>query len=264
MELRKWATRILSADTLEEKLFEPDSLTDKEPGSPFFWDQPTRPVGMQFQRHSRKDKLPSLIHLDKVESRAACLHRFAGHELLAVEIMAYALLAFPEAPKHFRRGLANTLCEEQEHVRLYNRAMQRLGISFGDLPLYRHFWAYTPHLSTPEKYLTVMSLTLEMANLDFAPIYGKAFAEHGDFESSKLMQRILSDEIAHVSFGWNWLKKFKSQEMSEWTAWLHNLPEILPPSRAKGSVFHEQHRRQAGVSEDWITAFKSYTNQTES
>jgi len=36
MELRSFATRILSADTLEEKLFQPDSMTDKEPGAPMF------------------------------------------------------------------------------------------------------------------------------------------------------------------------------------------------------------------------------------
>jgi len=33
MELREWAIGILSADTLEGKLFEPDELTDLIPGA---------------------------------------------------------------------------------------------------------------------------------------------------------------------------------------------------------------------------------------
>ncbi len=49
-----------------------------------------------------------------------------------------------------------------------------------------------------------MSLTFEMANLDFAPTYGKTFHECGDEDAAELMKQILKDEIAHVAFGWNW------------------------------------------------------------
>ncbi|MBS0629334.1 MAG: DUF455 family protein [Verrucomicrobia bacterium] len=257
MELREWATRILSADTLAEKLLEPGILTDNDPGSSLFWDEPTRPTGMHFNKHSRKDKLPKLPTLHKAENRAACLHRFAGHELLAVEIMAYALLAYPQAPKHFRKGVANTLREEQEHVRLYIAQLERLGMNFGDLPLYKHFWAYTPYLRTPDQYVSVMSLTFEMANLDFAPLYGAAFAANGDEQASQLMQQILKDEIAHVSFGWNWLKKLKSPGSPQWDAWLKALPPNLPPTRAMGPIFQEENRLKAGVSQEWIDNLRS-------
>lgn len=253
MELRDWALRILSGDTLQEKLLTPDSLTDDEPGVSLFWKEPVRPQGMHFCPHTRKNKLPKMHEHNHPDKRAACLHRFAGHELLAVEIMAYALLAFPEAPKHFRRGVANILREEQVHVQLYIERMKGLGISFGDLPLYKHFWAYTPFLRTPEQYISVMSLTFEMANLDFAPYYRDSFASHGDEPSAALMQRILNDEIAHVSFGYNWLKKLKSAEQSTWQAWTNALPKNLPISRATGPVFMAEHREKAGIPEEWIS-----------
>ncbi len=256
MELRDWAIRILSADTLEEKLLSPEHLTDCDPGTPLIFSEPIRPAGMQFQRHNSCQKLPPFHDHRHPDKRAVCLHRFAGHELLAVEIMAHALLAFPEAPKHFRKGVANTLKEEQEHVRLYITRMNALGLSFGDLPLYRHFWAHVPHLTCPIRYLTVMSLTFEMANLDFAPLYGTSFAKAGDMESAALMQRILEDEISHVSFGINWLKKLKKPEENEWDLWEQNLPSLMTPSRAKGFIYHEDHRRKAGVPEDWIQKLK--------
>lgn len=139
MELREWALSILEADSLERKLAHPGELTDDEPGPPLFWKEPVRPQGMGFTWRTREEKLPPFHDHHDPDKRAVCLHRFAGHELLAVEIMAFALLAFPDAPKHFRRGLANTLHEEQGHVRLYMEAMEKLGIRFGDLPLYRHF-----------------------------------------------------------------------------------------------------------------------------
>jgi hypothetical protein len=98
MEIRDWAIQILSADRLEDKLSCPDSLTDLCPGPALLWKEPARPPGMGFEKHTRRDKLPRVNEMNNPDKRAVCLHRFAGHELLAVEIMAYALLAFPEAP----------------------------------------------------------------------------------------------------------------------------------------------------------------------
>lgn len=256
MELRDWAIRILSADTLEEKLFTPSELTDREPGPPLVFNEPTRPAGMGFQRHTSREKLPAFHEHRHPDKRAACLHRFAGHELLAVEIMAHALIAFPDAPRHFRRGVANTLREEQEHVRLYMERMEAMGLKFGDLPLYRHFWSHVPHLTDPIRYLSVMSLTFEMANLDFAPMYGKSFARAGDEPSAALMQRILEDEISHVSFGINWLNKLKKEEESAWDVWKGSLPALMTPARAKGFLLNEEPRRRAGVPQEWIDNLK--------
>lgn len=257
IELRDWAIRILSADTLEEKLFTPEHLTDHHPGLPMIWNEPARPVGMGFRRRSKEEKLPPFHEHEKSDKRAVCLHRFAGHELLAVEIMAYALLRFPQAPSSFRRGIANTLKEEQEHVRLYIIELNRLGVRFGDLPLYRHFWCHTPYLTTPLSYVSVMSLTFEMANLDFAPMYGHSFERSGDPQAAKLMARILKDEIAHVAFGWGWLKRMKEQGITNWDAWQNALSPLLTPKRARGFMLHENHRLQAGISQDWINKLKN-------
>ena len=252
MELREWAVRILTADTLEEKLLCPEILTDKDPGSPLIFDEPTRPPHMGFNKRRKEEKLPPFQNHGSAENRAVCLHRFAGHELLAVEIMAQALAAFPNAPKSFRRGVAHTLKEEQGHVRLYMERMEELGCRFGDLPLYRHFWNHVPYLiASPICYISTMSLTFEMANLDFAPLYRKSFKHFGDPKSAALMEQILHDEIHHVSFGWRWLNQFKGT-LAPWDAWTSSLNPRLNPSRAKGFVLHPEPRRKAGIPEDWI------------
>lgn len=257
MELRDWAIAILSAETIEQKLFEPVELTDHLPGLPLIWQEPVRPPGMHFNRKTKEDKLPSFQDHGDPHHRAICLHRFAGHELLAVEIMAYTILAFPEASPSFRRGVAHTLREEQEHVRLYMKQMKRLGVEFGDLPLYKHFWKHTPAIRSPVHYISIMSLTFEMANLDFAPMYGKSFAHYNDVESSQLMATILKDEISHVRFGWQWLKKLKDENETEWEAWEKILSTtLLTPKRAKGFFLHEEHRQKAGISNDWILKLK--------
>lgn len=256
MEIRDLCIQILGGQTLEDKLFSPLVLTDENPGPALLWDTPSRPIGMEFKKHSKEEKLPPFHEHGSLDKRAVCLHRFAGHELLAVEIMAYALLAFPDSPKHFRKGLLNTLKEEQEHVRLYTARLLEMGVKLGDLPLYKHFWSYTPFLNSPLQYLSVMSLTFEMANLDFAPLYGKSFQRHGDPSSAALMNRILQDEMDHVSFGMHWLNKLKDPQESSWDSWRKNVPERLTVKRAKGFCLFEEHRRKAGVPEEWITAMK--------
>ncbi len=258
MELREWAIHILSADRIEDKLFDPSLFSDDHPGSPLFWNEPTRPPGMQFSTHTRKkDKLPPFQDHHNPDNRAICLHRFAGHELLAVEIMAFALLAFPDAPRSFRMGLANTLREEQTHVKLYMAQMERLGLKFGDLPLYKHFWQQTSYLTCPIKYVSMMSLTFEMANLDFAPHYGASFKRNGDLDSYELMKQILRDEISHVRFGMRWIEKLKSTDQDAFLLYKESITPHLPLKRGRGFIFQEANRQAAGVPENWIQALKN-------
>lgn len=257
MELREWAIRILSADSLEEKLLHPDVLTDHDPGEPLLFDEPVRPIGMGFHRRTKEEKLPPFQEHRSPDNRAICLHRFAGHELLAVEIMAHALTAFPDAPKAFRKGIAHTLQEEQGHVKMYMARMEQMGLRFGDLPLYKHFWNHVPYLTSPIRYISVMSLTFEMANLDFAPLYGRSFAAFGDDKSAALMAQILKDEINHVSFGYRWLNRLKGENDGAWESWIQNLSPKLSPSRAKGFVLMEENRRKAGIPDEWIEKLKN-------
>jgi uncharacterized ferritin-like protein (DUF455 family) len=257
MEIRDFALRILTATSLDEKLLTCEEFTDFTPGKPLFFNEPSRPEGMHFKTRSKEDKLPPFHEHHDPYKRALCLHRFAGHELLAVEIMAYVLLLFPDAPKTFRKGLLNTLIEEQGHVKIYIERLKALGVNFGDFDLYKHFWSHTPHLTSPLQYVSMMSLTFEMANLDFAPLYGKSFERNGDHESAKLMAQIFNDEIMHVRFGFRWLQNFKQQHLSDWQAWTESLPPKIHPRRAKGFVFHEDHRKMAGVSQEWIDNFKT-------
>ncbi len=256
MELRDWATQVLSSDNLEDKLFTPDTLTDQNPGPAYLFDEPARTPEMRFRTRTKEEKLPSFNEHHDSEKRAICLHRFCGHELLAVEIMAQALLSFPDAPRTFRMGVANTLKEEQEHVRLYETRLREMGVEFGDLPLYRHFWIHVPYLDTPSHYLSAMSLTFEMANLDFAPMYRDSFARNGDEKSTKLMQRILDDEINHVSFGYHMLKKL-NKGSNLWSIYENSLTPFLTLRRARGPSFHPEHRKSAGIPEDWIEKFSN-------
>ena len=106
--------------------------------------------------------------LEKKEERGRLLHFFANHELLATELMALVLLKFPDAPATFRKGVLQTLKDEQEHTRLYLARMKACGIEFGALPVSGYFWRCVAPMENPIDYVAGLCLTFEQANLDFA------------------------------------------------------------------------------------------------
>lgn len=266
MTVRDYAEKILLANTLEEKLAPPPPGLSLDPPNKLSYrtpDLPGRPQILLPRRPSEtRTKLPSAEQLASEEHRSVLLHFFCNHELIAVELMALALLKFPDAPDAFRRGLLHTLQDEQEHTRLYMSRMAATGMTFGEHSLSRMIWDHISTMTSPIEYVSRLSLTFEQSNLDFAKHYSGAFARAGDEESSALLARIYKDEIAHVGYGLKWLRRFKDQKESDWDAWHNSLARPLTPIRAKapeGSVpFNEEGRRMAGLNDDFIRNLELY------
>src|ERR1035437_5275068 len=126
MELREFAGRILFVTTLEEKLQCPADITDEQLGSQLATPAaPGRPVDLHFKSTGTgRDEFPGTRRLEQERERGRLLDFFANHELLAPELMALVLLRFPDSPAAFRKGVLQTLKDEQEHTRLYLKRMQ--------------------------------------------------------------------------------------------------------------------------------------------
>lgn len=255
------ATRVLFTRDLGEKLRPaplsslPDTASEEtnrlELGSVL----PARPDELRFaQASAARPPLPGRPGLVDEKSRGILLHFFANHELLAAELMALALLKFPDAPPEFRRGLAATLREEQRHTRWYLARMKECGVAFGEYPLSPYFWDAVSPMESPLDYVSRLSLTFEQANLDYARHFGGILAEAGDVKSASILRRIYEDEISHVGYGLHWFRRWKDPAESDWSALARRLPFPLSPSRAKGNRtgFNEEGRRAAGFDEDYI------------
>src|SRR6185503_11465669 len=98
-------------------------------------------------------------------------------------------------PPPFRRGVLQTLRDEQEHTRLYVERMRACGIEFGELPVSGYFWRAISAMESPMEYVAGLSLTFEQANLDFTREFARGFAAVGDVDTSQLLERIYRDEI---------------------------------------------------------------------
>jgi uncharacterized ferritin-like protein (DUF455 family) len=254
MELREFAERVLFATSLEEKLQSPAVITDEQPGSAIVTPAaPGRPRELIFKASgTARGEFPGTRHLEQADERGRLLHFFANHELLATELMALVLLKFPDAPAAFRKGVYETLKDEQEHTRLYMERMQSCGIEFGAIPVSGYFWRAVSGMESPMDYVAGLSLTFEQANLDFARHFSACFGEVGDADSANLLQKIYRDEIGHVAYGLKWFRRWKNPSESDWEAFCRQLKFPLSPARAKGFSINVEGRRAAGLPQDFI------------
>lgn len=252
METRCYALSIIEARSLEAKLSPPPSgLTDHEPGPALLVERPARPPGLEI-RPGREVKVPPIGGMHEPAQRARILHGFANHEFQAVELLAWALLAFPDAPAAFRRGLLEILEEEQRHCRMYIGRLESLGVRFGDYPVSGYFWNKLAAVETLLEFVCTLSLTFENANLDHTVEYAAAARAVGDEKTAAVIDQIHQDEILHVRFGAHWLRCLKDPAQSMSEAYRQSVRWPLRPALARGKTFHPEGRRAAGLDPDFI------------
>ncbi len=270
MEIREYAEGLLFGTRLEDKLLRADrigELSDRRPGPALDRapESPGRPAKLRFESETvrQRSHRGAPRDLERREIRGALLHQFANHEILAVELMALALLRFPDAPVEFRASLVRSIGEEQRHFLLYRSRMRKLGFDFGDFGVNDFFWKHLGHpgnINRPIDFAVRMGMTFEQANLDYMQHYAAIFARLGDAPTVAVLQTVLKDEIGHVKNGVHWFEQFRAgtPQQSLWDAYRSHLPETLSPVRARGIGFNAEARRRAGLSEEYIEALRLF------
>lgn len=253
MELRAFAERVLCSETIEDKVSRiHEALTDTAPGPALRLDRPHRPGSLQFAARRSAPAMPKAEALREPRKRAIAHHIMANHELQALEVMAWVLLAFPDAPAEFRMGMARIMADEQRHTRMHVQRCAELGLNFGDLPVNGWIWQKAQSYQSPLEYVAGLPLVFEGANLDHSAEFESWFLQAGDRRSAAMMRAIHKDEIHHVEFGLTWLRCFKRPDQSDWDAWTGALHWPIRPSKARGSLFQREARLRAGLTSEFI------------
>lgn len=253
MEIREFAERILLTPDLSVKLRAVGGpLTDVAPGVPTRHPEPSRPADLQFAPRRAAPAMPSETTFSRRRSRAIAHHIMANHELQALEVMAWTLLAFPNAPADFRLGLARIMGDEQRHTRMHIERAHVLGLRFGELPVNCYIWKKAMAFESVLDYLSGLPLLFEGRNLDHTLEFAEAFSRAGDERSAALMRVIHRDEIEHVRFGIEWLRLLKPEHASDWETFCSHLEWPLRPEKARGKAFQREARIRAGLEPEFV------------
>jgi uncharacterized ferritin-like protein (DUF455 family) len=254
--VERWAWEYVHAGALEGKL--------APPPPPEHWEgaaearrvvSPGRPRELRVVAKAKKTR-----SVATPEGRARALHTFFHHELQAAELMAWAVLAFPETPVDFRAGLVRIAHDEIRHMRIYAEQIARLGFAVGDFEVRDWFWERVPTAQTPASFVAVMGLGLESANLEHAAAFAARFREAGDEEGALAQETVAREEIAHVRFGVTWFETFAAR--LDFATWRRALPEPLTPLLMRGRPIAREARRKAGQPDAFIDELEAWSPDT--
>ena len=270
LTVREFCRRILEVGDLEAKLEPPpewlgERLSDESVGPPLCIDGPARDPGLEMR--PGVEPLPRTGALTSPAARAVCLARFAHHELMAVELFAWALLRWPDLPLGLRRGFLEVLADEQSHCRLYLDRLRAHESELSDHRLSSYFWKHAPAIAASPHgalaFLCAMGLTFEQANLDFTLVYRDGFRAAGDEASARVCQSVHDDEVGHVRLAANGLRALVPGGQDEVETYRRAVPYPLAAARAKGRRFTEAARRRAGLSPEFIAFVRDARSSQE-
>ncbi len=206
------------------------------------------------------ERAPRLAHgvaaLAHPRRRAELFHTFLHHELQAAELMCWAILAFPDTPRAFRRGLWAVCADELRHMALYAAYLDELGFRFGDFPVRDWFWQRVPSCASAGAFVATLGVGFEGGNLDHARRFAVRLRAAGDDAGAELQERVGREEIAHVRFALKWLRVFSGSD--DFDTWRAALPAPLSPLVMRGRELDRERRTQAGLSEAFLDALAAY------
>lgn len=170
--------------------------------------------------------------------------------------MCWALLAFADAEIEFRKGLLGICLDEIRHMNLYREHIEALGSTVGAFGVRDWFWRRVPSCASKLSFVSVMGMGFEAANLEYAADFAARFRSAGDETGALIQERIANEEIAHVSFGIRWFKRWTGG--CDFKTWASELPAPLSPWVMHGEPIRVETRARAGMPEEFCAALRAY------
>lgn len=139
------------------------------------------------------------------------LHRHMNNETGALEIAAQCLADFPDAPWDLRMRLARQAADEARHASILYRRLLELGGKKGEFPVNNYEWGVTGMLDNLPARLAVQNRTFEAGLIDLLGSLRNTWREAGDEVTATLLDGILADEITHVRFANQWIRRLSEE-----------------------------------------------------
>jgi uncharacterized ferritin-like protein (DUF455 family) len=147
-------------------------------------------------------------HPDKLKE---FLHRQMNEEANVLENAARSLAEFQDADWEIRFWLARQCADEARHVQAYRRLLHARGGRFGDYPVMNFQYKLLGKIRTLVGRLAVQNRTFEADGLDAAVFSAKQARAEGDLPLAEMYDAQAADEVLHVRFANQWIKKTVKQ-----------------------------------------------------
>ena len=172
--------------------------------------------GVRLRNDPARERCFTVAHLhsemllsddSSLESQRDKLHREYNQEVLSLEIAAQTLLEFPDAPWELRLELARQCWDEGRHAALRLQRLRELGGHKGEFPILVQEWNVVCMIDSLLGRLTIQNRVFEAGSLDSMRVAIDWWRNIGDERTAAQMEGILADEVRHVAFANDWVKR---------------------------------------------------------
>jgi len=194
--------------------------------------------GIEVRNDPAREPCFTIVHLhhdvpdtgnETVEARRMRAHREYNQEVQTLEIAALCLVDFPDAPWGLRMELARQCWDEARHAELSYQHLKELGGWKGMYPIANLDWSVVAMLDSLPARLAVQHRTFEAGSLDVETAAVPMLRDMGHDAHAEMTDAIEADEIQHVRFANEWLKRLTDTEpravlqVAAAMAWLRKL-----------------------------------------
>ena len=163
-------------------------------------DQPAWPDAPELLPPGR---MPKRGKFGSERARIALWHSLAHIEFVAIDLALDMAGRFgAQMGREFVDDFLAVAADEAMHFALLARKLEQLGSHYGALPAHAGLWeaAYVTRHDVAAR-LAVVPMVLEARGLDVTPATLERVTAAGDAGGTKILTRILDDEIRHVGLG---------------------------------------------------------------
>jgi uncharacterized ferritin-like protein (DUF455 family) len=141
------------------------------------------------------------------EKQLEFIHRQMNEELAVLENAARSLTEFPEADWELRMWLARQAADEARHADNYRRFYLGRGGRIGEYPVLSFQYRILGRVHSLVGRLAVQNRTFEADGLDAVTHAIEEAQAEGDHELAALYDAQQADEVVHIRFANEWIKK---------------------------------------------------------
>lgn len=202
------------------------------------------------------------------EARQQRAHRDYNQEVQTLEIAALCLADYPNAPWELRMELARQCWDEARHAELFLRRLKDLGGWKGMYPIANLDWSVVAMLDSLEARLAVQHRTFEAGSIDIEQIAVPMLREMGYDQAAEVTDAIEADEIQHVRFANEYLKRVTDAQpravlrIASAMAWLKKVVAATELDPLKDIPTSDHMRDMAGFSSAEISEVTRMERET--
>jgi uncharacterized ferritin-like protein (DUF455 family) len=160
-------------------------------------------------RFDVKERWSELCNIDPADPKhqTEFLHRQMNEEINSIEISARNLTDFPDAPWELRLAIARQCWDEARHCLAFQRLFEARGGAVGEFPVINFQYRIITRIDSLAGRLAVQNRSFEAAGIDAIDLSLRTYDAERDPEFVALFEMQLADEMQHVRFGNEWVKR---------------------------------------------------------